>query len=65
MLAWCHWALGAGTLAGRWVDQARAIDPEYGLAELLDRMLSAGRLPDWAWEVPPDVANGTAIGTGR
>lgn len=65
MLGWCHWALGAGTLAGRWVDQARRIDPDYGLADLIDRMLRAGRLPDWAWEVPPDAAYGTAIDAGR
>ena len=65
MLGWSHWALGAGTLGGRWVDQALAIDPEYGLAELLDGMLLAGRLPDWAWEVPPDATNGTAIDDGR
>jgi hypothetical protein len=62
MLAWAHWSLGSGTLAGRWVARARALDPAYGLAELLDRMLQAGRLPDWAWEVPPDATNGTAIG---
>ncbi|WP_411720210.1 DUF4192 domain-containing protein [Mycetocola sp.] len=61
MLAWMHWSLGSGTLAARWVAQARALDPEHGLAELLDRMLSAGRLPDWAWDVPPDATDGTAI----
>lgn len=65
MLGWSHWALGAGTIAGRWAYQARAIDPEYGLAELLDTMLQGGRLPDWAWEVPPDATNGRAINTGR
>jgi hypothetical protein len=61
MLAWSHWALGSGTLAGRWVAQARALDPGYGLAELLDWMLQGGRLPDWAWEVPADATEGTAI----
>ena len=65
MIAWCHWALGAGTIAGRWVDQARAVDSAYGLAELLDLMLQSGRLPDWAWEVPPDATNGVAITAGR
>ncbi|GHD43237.1 DUF4192 family protein [Mycetocola manganoxydans] len=52
MLAWVHWALGSGTIAARWVAHARALDPEYSLAELLDCMLQSGRLPDWAWEVP-------------
>jgi hypothetical protein len=64
MLAWAYWALGSGTLSGRWVAQAREVDPEYGLAELLDRMLSAGRLPDWAWDVPQDATDGTAIDSG-
>ncbi|MET1053165.1 MAG: DUF4192 family protein [Mycetocola sp.] len=53
MIAWSYWALGSGTLAGRWMDQARAIDRDYGLAELLDTMLQAGHLPEWAWAVPP------------
>jgi hypothetical protein len=64
MLAWAHWSLGSGTLAGRWVAQVREHDPDYSLAELLDRMLSAGRLPDWAWDVPPDVTEGTAVEPG-
>lgn len=61
MLAWAHWSLGSGTLASRWVAQARTLDPEHGLARLLDQMLSAGRLPDWAWDVPPDATAGTTI----
>lgn len=61
MLAWLHWALGSGTIASRWIAQARALDPAYGLAELIDRMLQAGRLPDWAWEVAADATDGTAI----
>ncbi|MET4639453.1 DUF4192 family protein [Mycetocola sp. 2940] len=61
MLAWAQWALGSGTLAARWIAEARALDPSYGLAELVDRMLQAGRLPDWAWEVPPDATEGRAI----
>ncbi|MBG6239683.1 hypothetical protein IWX78_002670 [Mycetocola sp. CAN_C7] len=61
MIAWSHWALGAGTLAGRWTDQARAIDRSYRLAELLDTMLQAGHLPEWAWAVPPDVLTSVTI----
>jgi hypothetical protein len=64
MIAWAHWSLGSGTLAGRWVAQARALDPAYGLAQLLDRMLQAGRLPDWAWDVPRNATDGTAIEAG-
>jgi hypothetical protein len=65
MLAWAHWSLGSGTLAGRWVARARKLDPAYGLAELLERMLAGGRLPDWAWDVPPEVTEGTAIEAGE
>ena len=61
MLAWAHWALGSGTISSRWVAQARALDPNHGLAELLERMLQGGRLPDWAWEVPAGVTEGAAI----
>ena len=53
MLAWLHWALGRGSVAGRIVDAARAIDPRYGLAELLARMLGAGMLPEWAYRAEP------------
>jgi Domain of unknown function (DUF4192) len=52
MLAWLNWALGRGSRAGRYVDEARAIDPSYGMAELLDTMASNGMLPEWAFDVP-------------
>jgi hypothetical protein len=54
MLAWLNWALGLGSTAGLFIEQARAIDPRYGLAELLDSMLHNGMLPEWAFD-PPDV----------
>jgi hypothetical protein len=54
MIGWLYWALGAGSIAAKWVEQALAVDPNFGLADLLDTMLSAGHLPDWAFEVPPD-----------
>lgn len=52
MLAWLNWALGSGTLAGRFIDEARSIDAEYGMAELIDTMLSNGMLPDWVFMEP-------------
>ena len=54
MLAWLSWALGSGTQAGRFVDEARSIDAEYGMAELLDTMLSNGFLPEWVFIAPDD-----------
>lgn len=47
MLAWLTWARGRGSAAGKHVDEVRAIDPEYGMAQLLDTMLNAAALPDW------------------
>lgn len=34
MLAWLHWTLGHSSLSGRFVEQARTLDPAYGLADL-------------------------------
>jgi hypothetical protein len=47
-----HWALGSGSTAGLHIDAALAIDPDYGLADLVDTMLSQGLLPEWAFDRP-------------
>jgi hypothetical protein len=52
MLGWLHWALGSGSTAGLHIDAALAIDPDYGLADLVDTMLSQGLLPEWSFERP-------------
>lgn len=52
MLAWLSWALGSGSVAGLFVDQALAIDSQYSMATLLDLLLESGHLPDWAFAVP-------------
>ena len=54
MLAWLSWALGRGSVAGMFIDQALAIDPAYGMAGLLNAVVSCGHLPDWAYQVPFD-----------
>lgn len=54
MLAWLSWALGSGSLAGFFVDQALAIDSQYSMATLLDLLLRSGHLPEWAFLVPQD-----------
>ena len=54
MLAWLSWAMGRGSVAGIFVDQALAIDRQYGMAELLHTVFGSGHLPDWAFAVPPD-----------
>lgn len=47
--AWLSWALGRATHAGRYLDLAREIDPGYGLAVILDRLLAETALPEWAF----------------
>ena len=61
MIGWLYWALGAGSIAARWVKKAQAIDPDFGLADLLGTMLSTGHLPDWAFDVPPEATSEAAI----
>ena len=50
MLAWLHWALGRSSVAGKFVELALAIAPDYSLAEIIGGMLAAGRLPEWAFD---------------
>ncbi|MET0956007.1 MAG: DUF4192 family protein [Cryobacterium sp.] len=54
MLAWLSWTLGQGSVAGIYIDTALDIDPDYGMALLLQQLLSSGHLPEWAFEVPRD-----------
>jgi hypothetical protein len=49
MLAWLNWARGRGSVAGNYLERARRIDPGYSLAELLDRLLWQGMLPEWLY----------------
>lgn len=58
MLAWLSWAMGEGTQAGKFVDAARAIDLKYGMAELLDAVLSSGLLPEWIFADPDESMGG-------
>ena len=64
MLGWLSWALGRGSVAGSFVEQALAIDPDYGMAGLLGAMLDAGRLPEWAF-AEPDTQPGSRPGRYR
>lgn len=54
MLGWLSWALGQGSVGGLFVDKALTIDPDYGMAVLLNVLLCSGRLPEWAYAVPLD-----------
>lgn len=59
MLAWLSWALGRGSHAGRFIAAALAIDPGYGMADVLHTLTSSGLLPEWVFLAPdehPEVA---------
>lgn len=47
--AWLSWALGRASHAAHYLDLVREIDPEYGLAALLETMIGAAMLPEWAF----------------
>jgi len=47
--AWLSWAIGRSTHAARYLDQARAVDPELSFAQLLRTVVDAGMLPDWSF----------------
>jgi hypothetical protein len=49
MLAWLSWALGQGSVAGRYIDEAARIDPGYGMTEVLSTLISNGMMPEWAF----------------
>lgn len=51
--AWLSWALGRSTHAGHHLALAREIDPEYGLAALLDTMIGGAMLPEWVFRRGP------------
>lgn len=50
--AWLSWALGRSTHAARYAAQARDIDPEHGLAEIVLSFADIGHLPEWAFRRP-------------
>ncbi|WP_213813725.1 DUF4192 domain-containing protein [Glaciihabitans sp. dw_435] len=50
MLAWLNWAIGRGSRAGAYLDLALGIDPGYGMARLLNTVVSNGMPPEWAFE---------------
>ncbi len=57
MLAWLSWALGRGSVAGIFIDQALAIDPRYSMALLLNTLFCSGHLPEWAYAVPLETVH--------
>jgi len=47
MLSWLSWAMGAGTRAGEYLDAIVPLDPDYGMASVLQALETSGRVPEW------------------
>lgn len=50
VLAWCWWALGVSSVAGRHLEEALRIDPHYSMAKLYWTVFEVRPVPDWAIE---------------
>lgn len=48
--AWLSWALGRSTHAEVYAQMARKLDPQHGLAGIVQDMVTASYLPEWAFE---------------
>lgn len=48
--AWLAWAIGRSSQADAYVKRARHIDDEHGLANIVAAFVSAGHLPNWAFQ---------------
>jgi hypothetical protein len=53
MMAWLSWAIGRNSLAARYVGEAAALDPAYGLGSIVATLLADGMFPEWAFGPPP------------
>ncbi len=53
MLAWLHWALGAGSIAAELARRALEREPDRDLALLVAARTTAGDLPEWAFREDP------------
>lgn len=49
-VAWLSWSLGRSTHADAYASQALRINPEHGLAEIVQSFVNAGHLPAWAFD---------------
>lgn len=48
--AWLSWALGRSTHAEVYAQMAQKLDPQHGLAGIVQDMVTASYLPEWAFE---------------
>jgi hypothetical protein len=50
--AWLAWALGNSTHAAAYARNALAIDPDHGMAQIVQTYVAAAHLPEWAFDRP-------------
>ncbi|MGW8482155.1 DUF4192 family protein [Microbacterium sp. NPDC055903] len=50
LAAWLSWATGRASHAAVHLAELRRVDPRYGFAELLETLIDARPLPDWAFD---------------
>ena len=62
--AWLAWATGRSTHAAAYADQALAIDPDHGLADIVTTLVAHARLPEWLFEREP-ATSPTGTGSSR
>jgi hypothetical protein len=62
--AWLAWATGRSTHAAAYADQAHAIDPDHGLADIVTILVAQARLPEWVFEREP-VTSPAGTGSSR
>ncbi|MFD1722625.1 DUF4192 family protein [Amnibacterium endophyticum] len=53
MLAWLHWAVGGGSIAGVLAERALALDPGRDVPSLVLARVQRGELPEWAFREDP------------
>lgn len=63
--AWTSWALGRSTHAAVYAQQARAIDPDHGLAGIVLALVDHQRLPEWAFVRSADGGAAPTSPAGR
>lgn len=50
--AWMSWALGRSTHAEHYAKEGLRMDAEHGLCQIVDSFVTAGHLPQWAFQRP-------------
>lgn len=62
--AWLAWATGRSTHAAAYADEALAIEPRHGLADIVRTLSDNGRLPEWVFDREP-VTSPAGTGSSR